>query len=266
MSAPVAVITGASSGIGAALAREFARRGFTPVLVARRAERLEALVASLAAAGRTAHALPLDLTLAEAPSVLDDFLAAKALGEPAVLVNNAGIGIAGDFTDCDPAALETMLELNLVVLTRLARHYLPRMRRRSSGRLLNVASVAAFQPGGPGMAAYFASKAYVLSLSRALACELRGSGVTVTALCPGPTRTEFDAVAGAARTRLFTWLPLADASAVARAGVAATLAGRSVSVPGLGNRALAFAGWLSPVALSLAVNRFLLKAPPSPNT
>ncbi len=263
MTGPLAVVTGASSGIGAALARELARRGFTLVLVARRADRLTALVASLAGAARTAYALPLDLTLVQAPAALDDFLAAHGLPEPALLVNNAGVGIAGDCADNDPVALEQMLELNVLGLTRLTRHYLPRMRLRSSGRVLNVASVAAFQPGGPGMAAYFASKAYVLSFSRALAHELRGSGVTVTALCPGPTRSEFDAAAGAARTRLFTWLPLADAAKVAHAGVDATLAGRSTCVPGLGNRALALAGRLAPVALSLAINRFLLRVPAS---
>jgi len=261
MTAPMAVITGASSGIGAALAREIARRGFTTVLVARRADRLEALAASLAGAGRKAFTLPLDLTLVEAPGVLDDFLAAHGLGAPDLLVNNAGLGVAGDFIDSDPQATEAMLQVNVLALTRLTRHYLPRMRARTTGRVLNIASVAGFQPGGPGMAAYFASKAYVLSFSRALAWELRGSGLTVTALCPGPTRTEFDAVAGAARTRLYTWLPLADAAAVARAGMDAAMAGRATCVPGLGNRLIALAGRLSPVGASLAINRFLLRVP-----
>jgi short-subunit dehydrogenase len=199
-----------------------------------------------------------DLTHDGSVAALESALAGTGAGPVELLVNNAGFGQAGAFADADPRTLEAMLQLNVVALSRLTRHFVTGMRRRGSGRILNVASLAGFQPGGPGMAAYFASKAYVLSLGRALARELRGSGVSVTTLCPGPVRTEFEETAGGGQLRAFRWLPVASAESVAEAGIKAVLAGRPTCVPGLANRLLGLAGRLSPVVASLQVNAFLL--------
>jgi hypothetical protein len=132
------------------------------------------------------------------------------------------------------------------------------MRERRWGRVLNVASLAAYQPGGPGMAAYYASKAYVLSFSKGLAIELRGSGVSATALCPGPTRTKFEERSGAAGMPLYRWLPAMSAADVARAGYRAMMSGSAAIVPGLMAKLFAFAGELPPRRLALEVNRLLL--------
>jgi short-subunit dehydrogenase len=176
-----------------------------------------------------------------------------------VLVNSAGIALSGPFARMDADALATMVRVNVNALTDLARAVLPSMLEQKSGRILNVASLAGFQPGGPGMAAYYATKSYVVSFSRALARELRGSGVTVTALCPGPTRTEMGDLAGLNDMRLFRWLPPMDARTVAAAGLRAMQAGRTVAVPGLLNKVLSLAGRLPPAALSIEVNRLLLR-------
>lgn len=182
------LITGASSGIGLELAKVYAEAGCDLVLCARRKSRLEALAETLRPLGRRVEVLAVDLGKRRAPAKLVARLAAMDI-EVDVLVNNAGTAEHGAFASLDPDALDAMVAVNVRALTALTRHLLPGMLARGAGRILNIASVAAFQPV-PALAAYAASKAYVLSFSEALSEELRGSGVTVTALCPGLTRTE----------------------------------------------------------------------------
>lgn len=254
-----ALITGASSGIGTELARLLAAGGHDLLLVARRAERLEQLAGELRAAhGIDATVLVRDLALPMAGEQLWDEV--KRTGRSVdVLVNSAGMATTGAFTAADARATETMMQLNMVALTMLTRCALPDMLERRHGRILNVASLAGFQAGGPGMAVYFATKSYVLSFTRALARELRGSGVTVTALCPGPTHTEMEDLSGIGRLRLFRWVPPMDARSVAAAGLRALHTGRVIEVPGFLNKLLAIGGELPPRRIGLEVNRWLLQ-------
>lgn len=238
------LVTGASSGIGRELARCFAAEGCVLVLTARREAELQALADELRRAhGTEATVLTADLGVADGVGHLLDGLHARGLA-PDVLVNNAGFGAHGEFTAIDAERTRTLLALNVEAPTLLAHALLPAMRARRRGGVLNVASTAAFQPG-PYMAAYYASKAYVLSLSEALYEECRGDGVAVTALCPGPTATGFAAEADVTRTRLFR-LGAMDAATVARAGHAAFRAGRLLLVPGWRNRIGAFSVRLTP--------------------
>jgi short-subunit dehydrogenase len=179
-----------------------------------------------------------------------------------ILVNCAGFGASGFFTETDPAAEREMMQLNMVTLTELTRLALKEMLPRREGRILNVASTAAFQPG-PRMAVYYATKAYVLSFSEALANELAGTGVTVTTLCPGPTRTGFGARATMEGTRLFR-MGLMDAAAVADAGYNGLMKGRGVIVPGLQNKLLALSVRLSPRKVVAAIVRWLNEERASP--
>lgn len=183
-----ALVTGASSGIGYELAKAYAEGGCDVVLCARRRDRLAALAAEIARLGRQAVVIPVDLGKRRAARKLAAALEKRGIAVD-VLVNNAGSAAHGAFAALDPDGLDTLLAVNVRALTALTRQVLPGMLARGHGRILNVASIAAFQPV-PGLAAYAASKAYVLSFSEALAEELRGSGVTVTAVCPGLTRTE----------------------------------------------------------------------------
>ena len=248
-----ALLTGASSGIGRELARLCAADGYHLVLVARTAEALEPLAAEL----KLAHpievlALGLDLARREAANELIARLAARAL-VPEILVNNAGVGLYGLHQDVRLEEEIALIDLNVVTLTRLTKRLLPEFLARGSGRILNVASTAAFQPG-PYMSVYYASKAYVLSYSEAIAEEVQGSGVTVTVLCPGPTATAFQARAGlrgAARI-LGGLVPIADAASVARAGYRGMLAGRRLVIPGFTNRLLVQALRLLPRRLATA--------------
>jgi uncharacterized protein len=171
-----------------------------------------------------------------------------------VLVNNAGVGMHGAYAEAGEAALLGLLQLNVTSLAHLTRLLLPGMVARRRGRVLNVASTAGFVPG-PFMAAYYASKAFVLSLSVGLNEELSGTGVTVTALCPGATRTGFDAAAGVAKSRLFR-SGVMEVGPVARAGIEGMLAGRSVVVPGLRNKLLATSSGLGPRWLTAKVARW----------
>jgi short-subunit dehydrogenase len=225
---PVTLITGASAGLGVEFARLCAARGDELVLVARRRERLDALAAELG----NAHVFAADLAAPGAGAALAGDLAAAGL-RVETLINNAGFGLAGRF-DVLPLERQTaMIELNVRVLTELCRLLLPAMIAERRGFILNVASTAAFQPG-PNMAVYYASKSYVLSLTEAIHQEAKGSGVHVTALCPGPTATEFFGVAGAADGRL---AKLATAPrAVAAAGLAGLARNRAIVVPGRMNK------------------------------
>lgn len=232
-----ALITGASSGIGLDLARLFARVGWDVVLVARSEEKLRAIAAELTRAhGIAAHVIVADLAKPDAAADIVKMLTDRALTIDA-LVNNAGLGLTGPFVETDLRGELEMIQVNVVALTHLTKLLVPGMVARKRGRILNVASTASFQPG-PLMAVYYATKAYVLSFSEALAEELRHTGVTVTALCPGPTETGFVAAAGVGPSRLFTLMKPASSEAVARTGYEAMKRGRRVVVHGLVNKLL----------------------------
>lgn len=237
--AGVALITGASAGLGAEFARQLAKRGYRLVLAARRKERLDSLAAELG----NARSVEIDLSREGAAAELIRNL--SDAGETVdLLVNNAGFGLHGRFDKADPNRLRQMVDLNCGALTDLCRAVLPAMVERGSGAILNVASTAAFQ-AGPGMAVYFATKAYVLSLSEALHEEVRRSGVRVTALCPGPTRTEFGEVAGFKGNGAFDRFAM-DSETVVRAGLDALDRNKAVAVTGTLNKVGAFSTRLAP--------------------
>jgi uncharacterized protein len=230
-----ALVTGASSGIGVDLARAVARRGWNVILTARREDRLRALQAELRERhGVAAVVVPLDLASPEGRRDLFRWLE-EAGREVDLLVNNAGIGDYGPFVESDRSRVLGIVELNVVALTELTHHLLPGMVRRRRGWVLNVASSAAFQPG-PLMSVYYATKAYVLSLSEGLREEVHRSGVGITVLCPGPTVSEFQEKAGVNASYLGAWFPRAGSERVAEAGVRALLRGRPVAVVGVATR------------------------------
>ncbi len=228
-----ALVTGASSGIGAELARIHAERGGDLVVVARRQDRLEALRAELEKAHRvTVHVLVKDLAEDDAPRQIRDELQARGVRID-YLMNNAGFGSRGFFHQQDWAVNEAMIRVNILALTALTRMFVSDMVERHSGRVLNVASMAGFVPG-PLQSVYYASKAFVISFSEAIANELRRTGVTVTALCPGFTETEFGEVAGVESIRSFS--RTFSAREVAENGYEAMLKGKTIVVPGILNR------------------------------
>ena len=242
MTTPVALITGASAGLGVDFARQLSAKGRRLVLVARRKDRLDALAADLG----NARAIEADLGLVGAADRLMADLAAN--GEHVdLLVNNAGFGLTGQFSELDGKRQRQMIDLNCGALVELAHAVLPGMIERKSGSILNVASTAAFQPG-PGMAVYFATKAFVLSFSEALHEEVGKKGVTVSALCPGPTSTEFGSVAGFGPSNLLDKVA-ADSPSVVRAGLDGLKKGRAIIVPGLMNKASAQANRFFPRSL-----------------
>lgn len=237
---PLAIITGASSGIGVDLADLFAHDGHDLLLVARRREALETIARSLSERyGVSCDAFPADL----ARRLDREHLAARirSLDERVhALVNNAGIGTHGYFHETDLDRELEIIDLNVAALTHLTKTVLPGMLARKGGRILNVSSVAAFQPG-PLMAVYYASKAYVQSFSEALAEEVSGTGVTVTALCPGPTVTEFHSQAGIHPNAPAGGAPLMTSREVAEAGYRAAMSGKRVVVTGLRNKVIVVA-------------------------
>jgi uncharacterized protein len=243
-----ALITGASGGIGEALARTLAQHGYNLILVARTMSKLEALGAELIAKnGVEAVSIASDLSAFDASEKLIADLEARGLNVD-VLVNNAGFGEYGEFATGDPIKQQQMISLNILTLTMLTRHVLPKMLERKFGRVMNVASTAAFMPG-PLMSVYYASKAYVLSFSEALSEELLGSGVTVTALCPGPTESDFQARAAMEDSKLFKGKTLMTSREVAEQGVAALERGQRVIIPGLMNQIQAQASRFLPRAI-----------------
>jgi short-subunit dehydrogenase len=235
-----ALVTGASTGIGAEFARELARRGWHLVLTARSENRLQELAAELAGAHQVeVRVIPGDLALSGAPAELE--AATEGAGVPVdLLVNNAGFGHLGPLAEHDDAHLRGMIAVNVGALSELTRRFGARMGARGRGYILNVASTAAFQPG-PLMAVYYATKAYVLSFSEAARNEFAPLGVSVTTLCPGVTRSEFHARAGMAGGTVLERLPFASAQEVARFGIEQTLRGRGTVIPGLLNRVMALA-------------------------
>lgn len=243
----VALITGASSGIGLELAKLFAADGHELILVARRAEALEALAATLRAKhGATVHVWPEDLAEVTAPKRIAERAASEGLAVD-ILVNNAGFGAWGSFADLTLDNQLDMLKVNMTALTELTHRFLPGMRQRRSGRILNLASVSAFQPG-PYLAIYAATKAFVLSFSEALGAELAGSGVTVTCLCPGFTGTGFQAVAGMAESRIIEKMKPMSAAHVAAVGYRDLMRARHLSVPG-------FVNWIGAIGVRFLPRR-----------
>jgi len=240
-----ALITGASGGIGYELALLCARDGFDCILVARSRDKLDELAARLESEFRV-KTLVVARDLAK-PTAVDEIYEEVSAASMSVdvLVNNAGFPVFGLFTQTDLRVELEMLQVNVVALTALTKLFLHSMVERRAGRILNLASTAAFEPG-PLMAVYYASKAYVLSLSEALAEETRGTGVSVTALCPGPTESGFQARAAMEHSRLVRGKKLPTAAKVAAAGVKAMQRGDVVVVPGVRNKLLAASVRFSP--------------------
>lgn len=235
----VALITGASAGLGVDFARQLSARGQRLVLAARRADRLEALATELG----NARAVAIDLSApGAAAKLLNDLSAAGEAVD--TLINNAGFGLGGAFAELDAARQRQMIDLNIGTLTDLCRAVVPGMIERKSGAILNVASTAAFQPG-PGMAVYFATKAYVLSFTEALHEELTPFGIRVSALCPGPTRTEFGNVAGFGNKGAFDRLSM-ESTDVVRIGLRGLDRNQGVAIAGAMNKAAAFSTRLVP--------------------
>jgi uncharacterized protein len=225
-----ALITGASSGIGAELAKVCAGDGYDVVLVARQRAALDELALKLS----QAHKIAARTLIADLADPLAAQMVFESVGAVDILINNAGFGLRGAYAEIDWEAEARMIQVNITVLAQLTRLYLPGMIARRSGRILNVASTAAFVPG-PFMAMYYSSKAFVLSFSLAVANELQGTGVTLTALCPGATRTNFFAAAGTTNTKLMKG-PTMSAAEVARLGYDAMMAGKPEIIAGARNR------------------------------
>lgn len=248
---PTALITGASSGIGQELARVFVKNGYDLVLVARSSEKLHALAAELKDAKVTI--ITKDLAARSAAQEIFAETQKKNLRID-VLVNNAGVGDYGFFHKSDWSKQEGMINLNITALTHLTHLYLPEMVKNKNGRILNVASTAAFQPG-PTMAVYYATKAFVLHFSEAIANELEGTGVTITALCPGATISGFSDAANLGSSRLFKGRKLPSSKEVAEYGYRAMTCGQKVAIHGALNFAMAQSIRLTPRSLVLKLVR-----------
>jgi len=251
----VALVTGASGGIGLELARLCAKDGRDVILVARSGDKLMEIAKYLSGMyGIRVEPVVADLTDPDAPRAIME--EASQLGlEVEMLINNAGFGDWGLFGRADLERQLDMVQVNVAALTELTRLALPGMIRRRAGRILNVASTAGFAPG-PLMAVYYASKAYVISFSEAIASELKGTGITVTALCPGPTRTGFAARAGTAETNLFQGPNVMEAAPVAEAGYRGMLRGRTIVIPGFSNQLLIQSIRISPRWAVRAITRW----------
>ena len=247
------LITGAAEGLGREFARLFVHNGYSVVLVDRNKTGLDTLAQELSATGRVdVRTISKDLSTLTAAEELKIAIEGQKIAIE-ILVNNAGFGVHGLFQQTDWKATEDMLNLNMMTVTHLTRLFLPEMLKRGHGKILNVASTAAFQPG-PFMACYFASKAYVLSFTEALAEELAGTGVTATALCPGPTRTQFQKQSNTEHIRENAFAM--DAAPVAKTAYRALLKGKRLVIPGFTNKLLVFLVRLFPRRLVIRVTRF----------
>ncbi len=255
---PMVVVTGGSEGIGFALAQRFANAGNNVMLVARHADMLAQAAAGIRAQYKVdAAVLPLDITAADAAAQIDAALAShRAYAD--VLVNNAGIGLSGPFLTHSSSDILQLVDLNVRALTHLTHHFLPGMRVRGRGGILNVASLGGYIPG-PNQATYYASKAYVLSLTEAIAAETAGEGVHVCALAPGPVNTRWHEKAGAEGAFYRSFVPPASAESTARAGYFGYVLGLRVTIPGLVNPFLALAMRIMPHRIVIPIVGFLLQ-------
>jgi len=251
-----ALITGASGGIGYELARLFAKDHHNLVLVARNGDKLSRVAQELQNQfGISAKAIPLDLAASPAPQFLFDQLQREDIAID-ILVNNAGYGCYGEFSQIPLDDELGQIQLNITALTALTKLFLAPMLERRAGRIMNVASTAGFQPG-PLMAVYYATKAYVISLSEALANELAGTGVSVTCLCPGATATDFAARAGNDRSRLFQQVKPMSAATVARDGYRGLMKGKTLVISGVRNWLVAESVRVAPRKMVTAVSRWI---------
>lgn len=251
---PVALITGASTGIGRELADLAAADGYDLVLVARSESMLTAVAADIRhKCNRNAVIVAKDLTHPDAAREIMDAVR-DARVDVEVLVNNAGFGLVGKFWELGEQEQVDMVQLNVTALTELTRRFLPTFIQRRHGLIMNVASTAAFQPG-PLMSVYYATKAYVVSFSEAIHNEARDFGVTVTCLCPGPTKTEFDRRAGAGKTKLFSEKGVMSARKVAEVGWKAMKRGKPLVIPGAKNALLAFLTRFAPIQFTASMAR-----------
>jgi hypothetical protein len=249
-----ALITGASGGIGAELAKVCAADGYDVVLVARQRAALDDLARKLS----QAHGIAARTIIADLADPLAARMVFESVGAVDILINNAGFGLRGAYAEIDWEAEARMIQVNITALAHLTRLYLPGMIARRSGRILNVASTAAFVPG-PFMAMYYSSKAFVLSFSLAVANELQGTGVTLTALCPGATRTNFFAASGTTDTKLMKG-PSMSAVEVARAGYDAMMAGKPEIIAGARNRWMIWGTRFAPRKMLASIARRLNSA------
>lgn len=256
MNTQTALITGASSGIGKALAHQFASKGFNIVAVAQHETKLDVAAAELRARhGVSVVEIVKDLADAAAPQQIHDELIHRGITIDA-LVNDAGVGQGGVFIDAPLERDIYLIRLNIEAPTRLTKLFLPAMLRRNAGRILNVGSVAGFQPG-PLLAVYHATKAYVNSFTEALAEELKDTKVTVTLLCPGPTDTDFFHKADMEDTRVFESGMLMEPDKVAEIGFEAMMRGERVIIPGMSNKVMTFTRRLMPLAMQAKFNKKL---------
>lgn len=247
-----ALVTGASSGIGREIARVLGEQGCNLVITARRQVELQALAEELT----EKHAIDVKVVVADLSEQIGVENVIRETGEVDILVNNAGFGFHGKHVNLNQEGQLNMIDLNIRALTHLARHYGAEMKKRGSGRILNVASIAGFQPG-PNMAVYCATKAYVLSYTRALHSELKKSGVSVTALCPGFVETGFQEVAGMELGKL-ELSGAVPADKVAKTAVKAMRKGRREVIPGWLNKPIPYANRIAPVSLKLAIVKRLM--------
>ena len=254
-----ALITGPSAGIGLELAWIFAEHGYDLVLVARSADKLRRLAEDLKSRhGISAHVIVKDLSNPTAPlQIFQEIQNQKIPVE--ILVNNAGFGTYGPFAETSLEKELELIRLNISALTQLTKLFLPAMLERKSGKIMNVASTAAFQPG-PLMAVYYASKSYVLSFSEALAAELSGTGVSVTVLCPGPTESDFQKTAGIDGKILLFRLTMMKARKVAKIGYDGLMKKKRIVIPGFTNRLLPFGVRIAPRCLVTSLVQWIQKS------
>jgi short-subunit dehydrogenase len=246
------LITGASQGIGLELARVFAKNGYDLILVARDKLKLSEVAKELSKNYKI-QVVTVSKDLSEQKSYFELYNSIKKQGiKVDILVNNAGFGNFGNFAETDLSKEESMIDVNVKALTSLTKIFLQDMIKRKSGKILNVASIAAFQPG-PLMAVYFATKAYVLSLSEALSEELKDSGVSISALCPGPTASQFQERAGMQNANLFKKKKVMSSEEVAEIGFRGLMKGKRVIIPGFRNKISAFLGRHLPRSLILPI-------------
>jgi short-subunit dehydrogenase len=252
------LITGATSGIGYELAKIFSKKGYNLLLIARDKKTLEKTAHEISSQyGNKIFYIASDLSKPNSPEMIYQEVKSKGITVD-ILVNNAGFGIYGDFATVDLERHMDLIQVNVLALISLTRLFLPEMLKKKQGKILNTASTAAFQPG-PHMAIYYASKAFVLSFSEALASELEGSGVSVTALCPGPTKTGFEKGSQINKSKLFTLVRPMNAEIVAQIGYNALMKGRPVVIAGWKNALLAYSGRFLPQSLVTRISKYTLE-------